>query len=133
MSEVLKQVTGECPFCGQARILKVPENFDEAQIQKSAALSCDCAEAWAYREREREKEVIEERRSEAKDNVRGLFQRDMPEVARFLMSAVDLITDGKFEQITLSAKNTRGTVKRTSGKIKVQRVDKTEAVMESDI
>ena len=48
-----KQITGECSFCGQQRMLTVSADADEENIRMAAVLSCGCQQALHYQQKTR--------------------------------------------------------------------------------
>lgn len=42
--------TGICRFCGQSRLMEVPDGMPVEEVNEEAALSCSCIEGKAYRE-----------------------------------------------------------------------------------
>lgn len=48
----MRDVIGACVFCGQTRMVKVPDEAEENMENREATMQCDCDEAKAYQEKE---------------------------------------------------------------------------------
>ena len=95
--ENMKEVTGNCRFCGQAQILKVPDTFTEADIEEEVTRKCDCEKATHYIK-------VEERIAGAEEAIRTIFKElpEMEDVKKHLLSATRLVAENKFNKITIS-------------------------------
>ena len=40
--------TGSCSFCGQTKIIQVPEEWEQGQINEAVTCECECEQAQAY-------------------------------------------------------------------------------------
>lgn len=47
----MKDVIGACVFCGQTKMVKIPEGAKENEENREATMQCDCDEAKAYQEK----------------------------------------------------------------------------------
>lgn len=47
----MKDVIGACVFCGQTRMVKVPEGAEENAENREVTMQCNCNEAKAYQEK----------------------------------------------------------------------------------
>lgn len=48
----MRDMIGACVFCGQTRMVKVPDDAEENMENREATMQCDCDEAKAYQEKE---------------------------------------------------------------------------------
>lgn len=39
--------TGSCSFCGQTKIIQVPEEWEQGQINEAVTCECECEQAQA--------------------------------------------------------------------------------------
>ncbi len=90
---------GECAFCGQQRIIQVPEDWEQGQINEAATLQCDCEAAQEYAK-------AKERKDKAKKRITELFGSgaEKPvadDVVNLLLSTVDAIEDKHMKGITV--------------------------------
>lgn len=37
--------TGSCSFCGQAKIIQIPEEWEQGQINEAVTCECECEQA----------------------------------------------------------------------------------------
>lgn len=44
----MKEETGICRFCGQHRIVDVPDSFTEYEVNEEATLYCNCEDKSTY-------------------------------------------------------------------------------------
>lgn len=58
--------TGSCSFCGQAKIIQVPEEWEQGQINEAVTCECECEQAQAYAK-------AKERKDKAKKRINELF------------------------------------------------------------
>lgn len=56
--------TGSCSFCGQTKIIQVPEEWEQGQINEAVTCECECEQAQAYAK-------AKERKDKAKKRVNG--------------------------------------------------------------
>ena len=47
--------TGSCSFCGQTKIIQVPEGVGARQINEAVTCECECEQAQAYTKQKRER------------------------------------------------------------------------------
>ena len=58
--------TGSCSFCGQTKIIQVPEEWEQGQINEAVTCECECEQAQACAK-------AKERKDKAKKRVNELF------------------------------------------------------------
>ena len=83
--------TGSCSFCGQTKIIQVPEEWEQGQINEAVTCECECEQAQAYAK-------AKERKDKAKKRVNELFgggaEKPVAEdVVNLLIATVDAIED----------------------------------------
>ena len=83
--------TGSCSFCGQTKIIQVPEEWEQGQINEAVTCECECEQAQAYAK-------AKERKDKAKKRVNELFDggAEKPvakDVVNLLIATVDAIED----------------------------------------
>ena len=84
--------TGSCSFCGQTKIIQVPEEWEQGQINEAVTCECECEQAQAY--------------AKAKKRVNELFgggaEKPVAEdVVNLLIATVDAIEDKHMKGITV--------------------------------
>lgn len=91
--------TGSCSFCGQTKIIQVPEEWEQGQINEAVTCECECEQAQAYAK-------AKERKDKAKKRVNELFgggaEKPVAEDAvNLLIATVDAIEDKHMKGITV--------------------------------
>ena len=91
--------TGSCSFCGQTKIIQVPEEWEQGQINEAVTCECECEQAQAYAK-------AKERKDKAKKRVNELFgsgaEKPVAEdVVNLLIATVDAIEDKHMKGITV--------------------------------
>ena len=91
--------TGSCSFCGQTKIIQVPEEWEQGQINEAVTCECECEQAQAYAK-------AKERKDKAKKRVNELFgsgaEKPVAEdVVNLLIATVDEIEDKHMKGITV--------------------------------
>ena len=84
--------TGSCSFCGRTKIIQVPEEWEQGQINEAVTCECECEQAQAY--------------AKAKKRVNELFgggaEKPVAEdVVNLLIATVDAIEDKHMKGITV--------------------------------
>lgn len=93
----MKETVGACIFCGQTSILKVPESYNQEDVNNEVTKRCDCIDAKVYTKRE-------ERIAGAERAIKDLF-KDLPtleDIKEYLISAARPVAENKFSKITIS-------------------------------
>lgn len=86
--------TGSCSFCGQAKIIQVPEEWEQGQINEAVTCECECEQAQAYAK-------AKERKDKAKKRINELFGSGAEDVVNLLIATVDAIEDKHMKGITV--------------------------------
>lgn len=79
--------TGSCAFCGQNKIITVPEEWEQGAINEAVTCECECEQAQAYAK-------AKERKDKAKKRINELFgsSSEKPiadDVVNLLVATVD--------------------------------------------
>lgn len=134
----MKEITGACKFCGQNKIVYVPENLSAGEVMieatEEASLQCFCAGAKAYQD----KKEREARIAAAKESARGttweLFNEEYPEVKEILDGSMDALVTGAIRKVSVAVNGkTSASISFDKETFKVQRVDKNTATRETEI
>ena len=92
-------MTGICNFCGQTRMVELPDSTSEAFLTEEAcsqaSMECNCKEGSGWRA---EMLVIEK----CSENIEMMFRDSYPEIADIFQEAKMLIYNGTFKKITCS-------------------------------
>lgn len=91
--------TGSCAFCGQNKIITVPEEWEQGAINEAVTCECECEQAQAYAK-------AKERKDKAKKRINELFgsSSEKPiadDVVNLLVATVDAIEDKHMKDITV--------------------------------
>ncbi len=130
----MKEETGICRFCGQHRIVDVPDNFTEYEVNEEATLNCNCNDSKAYRERKEKEEQIEMAKTSAKGTTFELFHEEFPEIEDILNYSMDALTQKKFKKLTITAGGkTKASITFSKDTIKVEREDKSTYTRETEV
>lgn len=95
--------TGSCSFCGQTKIIQVPEEWEQGQINEAVTCECECEQAQAYAK-------AKERKDKAKKRINELFgsgaEKPVAEdVVNLLIATVDAIEDKHMKGITVDVEH----------------------------
>ncbi len=88
---------GTCKYCGQIKLMNIPETFNQEDIDDEATRACDCAEARAYTKRE-------ENIAGAESGIRDLFKdlEELNDVKKLMLDAVRPVAESKISKISIS-------------------------------
>lgn len=126
--------TGQCRFCGQNKIVEVPDFMNEDEINEEATKGCRCIDAKMYREQKEREELVKQAKISAKGTTFELFHEEFPEIEEMFNSAIDPLVDRKFKKLTITTGGkTKATISFTKGNIKVEREDKSVSALETEI
>lgn len=130
----MQQVTGVCRFCGQSKMIEVPERFTEEEVTEEVSRNCHCVDAKYYREKMEEEERIEASKLSAKGTTFELFHEEYPEVEELLNSSLDALVDKKIKKITVTTYGkSKATISFSKDTIKVLREDKSTYSRETEV
>ena len=86
---------GACRFCGQNKMIEVPNGYKQEEIDEEVTCECKCDEAKAYQEKKEREERLEAQKLSAKGTTFELFHNDFPEVEEILNNAIPLLVTKK--------------------------------------
>lgn len=117
----LHQENRACRYCGQIRMIEVPNNWTEEQREEMTIECCICPDAMTHN-------GLKHRKEKAHERIEMLFgeQSELPideNVEKLLYMAVDAAVDLDIENVTISIKDgTKASIRRTTkGSIKIER------------
>lgn len=129
----MQNKSGICRYCGQHRLVEVPDFYTEEQIEEKVALVCNCKAAQAYQAEKEMEEKLEMAKTSAKGTTFELFHEDAPEVEKILNEALEPLTDGAFDSLKIKVnKRTTATLKMSNENILVMREDKSTYKRETE-
>lgn len=133
-NKAMKEETGICRFCGQHRIVDVPDSFTEYEVNEEATLNCNCNDSKAYKERKEKEEQIEMAKTSAKGTTFELFHEEFPEIEEILNYSMDALTQKKFKKLTITTGGrTKASITFSKDTIKVEREDKSTYTRETEV
>lgn len=130
----MTEFTGICPYCGQHRIVELPDDADSKMIEDEVIELCNCKEAQAVRDQRIKEAQIESAKQSARGTTFELFHEEFPDIEIILNGAINALVDKKFKQISITTHG-RTKAKMTFSKdtIKVEREDKYVETRETDL
>lgn len=112
---------GYCVFCGEARMVEVPEETSQELADQEATNECMCTRAVMIRERANQKEACI-------SNIEALLEPKHREIAEMFKDAIDAIQDTKIKRITVNTYgNKTARISKTKDGIKVELEQKQKA------
>ena len=120
---VLHQENRACRYCGQMRMIEVPDNWTDEQMNELVVEHCPCPDAQTHNS-------IKHRKEKAHERIEMLFgeQSEFPideNAEKLLHMAADAAVDLDIERVTVGIKDgTKASIKRTAkGSIKIERTE----------
>lgn len=113
---------GYCKYCGNGRVVELPEGVSQGALDQEASATCSCYRAMEARKKETQKEVCIAQLGE-------MLHEKHPEIEELLVSGIDALQEGKFEKITINtgfSKTIRMRMTKDGIKIEVERKMKEE-------
>jgi len=104
---------GECVFCGQTRMVKVPEDAGKEEVDKEATMLCSCDDAKAYQETVTNINVAHhfiDKELVATDEIKEILKR-----------ISELVGYGKIDQAVIRLGGATYTVKEKKYKVSVEK------------
>lgn len=130
----MNDFTGICKFCGQHRLVQLPEGATELEIEEEVLNVCNCIDAQAYRDAKEREARIEAAICSAQSTTYELFNEDYPEIENILNGCMKPLASGKIKKITISTgKKTKATISFAQETFKVEREDKSNTRRETQI
>ena len=119
----LVEKTGVCKFCGQNKIVEVPDYMNEEEINEEASKECYCVGAKNYKAELEQRAIIEQQKMSARGTTLELFHEDFPVIEKLLNEAIDPLADKKIKKLSITTDDgVRANIKWNGG-IEVERVD----------
>lgn len=123
----LVEKTGVCRFCGQNKIVEVPDNFTDEEINEEASKECYCIDAKHYKESLELKAMVEQQKISAQGEIFKHFNNDYPLIEKIFNDAIDPIVNNEFIKMTIVTDDgVTAYIKKKKGGIKVGRSYKDE-------
>lgn len=113
---------GYCKYCGNSRIVEMPDGVTQEALDKEATATCNCYRAMEARKKETQREVCIAKLGE-------MLHEKHTEIEELLVSAIDALQEGKFEKITINtgfSKTIRMRMTKDGIKIEIERKMKEE-------
>lgn len=108
---------GVCKYCGQTQLVKGGAEMTEEQINKAAALQCNCEGAQTFQN-------AENKITQAESNVKAVFAEEGPQLIKALTA---LLPDLAWKRITkvslVTGEGIRATLTAKDSTIKVERTE----------
>ena len=121
----MEQKRGTCRFCGQQKLIEVPDMMEQAEIDEEVTLECRCVEAKAYQEKKEGEERIEAQKLSAKGTIYELFHEDFPEIETILNDCIQLLVSHKAKKVAINTgTKVAAAISISKGTIKVERIEK---------
>lgn len=93
MSTVTKM--GYCRFCQESRLVEVPEDATQEEVNLEVTEQCDCHEAQKAREDAYQKKACIA-------NIDEMLGERYPEIADIFISSIDAMQEGAIKKITVN-------------------------------
>lgn len=125
---------GACRFCGQMKLIDVPDTATQEEIDEEVTLECKCREARAYQEKKEAEERIEEQKVSAMGTTFELFHNDFPDVENMLNNCIPLLVTKKIKKATINTgTKVTAAISIQRGTIKVERIEKAVYTRETEL
>ncbi len=116
--------TGVCRFCGQNKIVEVPDYATEEEINEEASRECYCQGAKDYKKSKELEAMIEQQKISAKGDTYRYFNSDYPAIEKIFNAAIDPLVNHDFKKVTITTDDgVTASIKWKDG-IEVERTDK---------
>lgn len=118
------EATGICRYCGQTKLVEVPDYFTEKEIEEEASTECYCNGAKDHKKAKELEAMIEQQKESARGTTFQLFHEEFPEIEKMFNSAINPLADHKFKKVTVSTDDGMTASIKWKDGIEVERVDK---------
>ena len=126
--------TGVCKFCGQSRIVEVPDSMTNEEVDEEATIGCRCRESKEYKKKLEKREQVEMAKTSAKGTTFELFHDEFPEIEELLNMAIDPLVEKTIKKMTITTLGkTKASISFSKETIKVEREDKSTYSRETEI
>ena len=113
---------GYCKYCGNGRVVELPEGVSQEALDQEASATCNCYKAEEARKKETQKDVCIAQLGE-------MLHGKHPEIEDILVCAIEPMQEQKFEKITINTgfnKTIRMRMTKDGIKIEIERKMKEE-------
>lgn len=125
---------GVCRFCGQNRMVEVPNDFTQEETDEEVTMICHCDGAKVYQEKKEKEEKTEEQKLSAMGTTFELFHEDFPEVEELMNSIIPLLVIGKMKKVNIdTGTKTKASISIKDGTIKAERTEKNVYSRETEL
>ncbi len=125
---------GVCRFCGQNKMIEVPNGYTQEEIDEEVTCECKCDEAKAYQEKKEREERLEAQKLSAQGTTFELFHNDFPEVEQILNKTIPLLVTKKVKKLTVNTgTKVTATIGISKGTIKVERTETSKYSRETEL
>lgn len=125
---------GACRFCGQNKMIEVPNGYTQEEIDEEVTCECKCDEAKAYQEKKEREERLEAQKLSAQGTTFELFHNDFPEVEQILNKTIPLLVTKKVKKLTVNTgTKVTDTIGISKGTIKVERTETSKYSRETEL
>lgn len=125
---------GACRFCGQNKMIEVPNGYTQKEIDEEVTCECKCDEAKAYQEKKEREERLEAQKLSAQGTTFELFHNDFPEVEQILNKTIPLLVTKKVKKLTVNTgTKVTATIGISKGTIKVERTETSKYSRETEL
>ncbi len=126
----MKTITGTCNFCGQTRMVDLPDNTAEEVLMEEAchqaSLECNCKAGSDWRAAQL---IIEK----CSDNIEMLFREQHPDIADILQEAKWIIYAGEVKRLTcITPEGGVASMYKKGGSIEIRYTEKKETTLSAD-
>lgn len=123
-------ITGYCNFCGQGKVVEIPdetpEHIRDEEANHSASIECHCKEGSDWRANML---VIEK----CYDNIEMMFRENYPDIADILQDAKGIVYNGDIKRITcVTPEGGIAAMYKKGGSIELKFTEKHETTMTAD-
>ena len=115
-------VLGYCKYCHDRRMVDVPDDATDDEINKAATLDCDCPGAKLARKKEYQREACTE-------YIEKMISTDFPEIGEIMKNSIQAMQDMKISKITINTyvgKPARLTMSKDGIKVELEKKQKEE-------
>lgn len=125
---------GSCRYCGQQKLIEVPNGYTQEEVDEDVTNECRCDEAKAYRAKKENEERLEAQKLSAKGTTFELFHNDFPEVEQLLNETILLLIKRKVKKLTINTgTKVTATIGISKGVIKVERIETSKYSRETEL
>lgn len=126
--------TGTCRFCMQTKLIEVPDDMSQEEIDEEVTMECRCKDGEAYRDEQEKIEMIRQAKLSAQGTTFELFHEEFPEIEEVLNYVMDDLTSGAYKKVTITTGGkTKASITFQKDTIVVVREDKNTYTRETEI